>query len=59
VFTKESPFLVLIQYDHLTHCEISRLANTDPSEEKSGDIYLITPQAMRAPPPPRGAGVSE
>jgi hypothetical protein len=21
--------------------------------------YLITPQAMRAPPPPRGAGVSE
>jgi hypothetical protein len=22
-------------------------------------IYLITPQAMRAPPPPSGAGVSE
>ena len=43
------------------YCYISNMRDCSPpcKQNRPLAIYLITPQAMRAPPPPKGAGWSE
>ena len=39
--------------------DIQEVHSIGCASQMKSEIYLITPQAMRAPPPPSGAGVSE